>query len=607
MLPEEHAALMRDMDPLYNAAEGLVVSLRQTRKEVLRKGEQLCTQLAACPAFRHALADLYLHRAYEVKLAASELLNVVIVPLPAVALLAAEPYLVERLLRVLYAAATGECQEAVLSAGVAVLWSLSRLARYQVGLCATLSTAEVVRVAVTVTRAGGVLPADKAHCAFMYYVATVGKYWTDGVLGVQLAPIILERMRLPATPQLQLLTLSALAAVLAAEAAYPAYVCVLRASLAEIPKLVGGLVAGAAAGGAAAVFSANAMRLSVILRLLRLEVQLEVEQQQAAPAVVDAGVASFIECLNSGAAAASNLQPLMLQVVVAAACATPGGGGSRGVGAVPCCVALFCAAVAAAAPPAVLLPVMHALDDLIRTVHHKTAVATALQDHLPTLVHLLQHRDESVARASARVLAVLVTREQAAAATIAHGGVNALLQLLERPAVRLRTQEDALYTVNCLVKEGQQVSLFVAAGYVPACERLLLSCAASPTVHTLAALIMRRILTAPASPALLEAVQQLTQPWRGEPRVRAAATALLLQIAPELKGTAACAAAAAAAAVSHPFDVPVPPLPCVICMGEETRAWSVLPCCHMFHEECIRGWIVGAKRLTCPTCQYPLV
>ena len=372
---------------------------------------------------------------------------------------------------------------------------------------------------------------------------------------------------------------------MSAEAARSAYACVLHAFLHEVPSLVADMA-----------LPINVLRLTITMRLLIADVKRVATEWTPG---AEAAVLCFIHCLGSGTAGSAG--SLMLRVVAAAACANPG---ILAPTVIPCCADVFVRAVQSASA---LLPVLHTLDDLIRVPQMEAGVAAVLLagDGLTKLVKLVEYEDESVARAAVRVLAVLALKEPAALVIVTRGGVMGIVTLLNGSLTRIRTLEDAMYAVHALARSARAYAhVFVAAGCAPLCERLLGSCASTPTVLVLAALVMRYVcLGVPPTPTLLQTVAQLAQPWNTEAGVQAVAAALLHFLTPQ-EDTAARSALVAVSAISHPFDAPASSPPCVICMSDDVHAWSLLPCCHMFHEACINGWIVGAKRVTCPTCQF---
>jgi hypothetical protein len=248
---------------------------------------------------------------------------------------------------------------------------------------------------------------------------------------------------------------------------------------------------------------------------------------------------------------------------------------------------------------------MNALLALLRVLGPEVVAAHVgvLLPALPVLVKLLASPTPAVVASALGVLEYLALLQPAAVCIIGHGGAAALLPLLAGTS----HARGAASTASRLLRKAREgAGAFV--GYADACERLLTACDTAPELHVvvlslLLALALARLVATPPSPALVQSMLHLSL-MSSEPDTQLLAVRLLQRLVPALVERRQLAAAAAEVVIAQSFTMPAPARACAICMSEDVHDWTALPCCHVFHRDCIRSWLVVAKHATCPMCMY---
>ena len=275
--------------------------------------------------------------------------------------------------------------------------------------------------------------------------------------------------------------------------------------------------------------------------------------------------------------------------------------GTRTGDAVAHALAAAAACVVAGECPAM----MNSLLALLRALGPEEAAThvDVLLPALPVVVKLLASPIEVTVTSALGLLEYLALLQPAAVAVIGHGAVAALLPML---AVACHARA-AVSTASRLLRKARECA-GVFVGYADACERVMTACDATLETHTavlamLLALVLAGAMPAPASPALVRAVLHLSLA-SVDADTQLLAVRLLQRMTPALAERRQLAASAAELVIAQTFTMPAPVRACAICMGEDEHDWSALPCCHVFHRDCIHSWLVVAKRLTCPMCMY---
>jgi hypothetical protein len=570
LAPAELDSLLLRLDPSAASSEEMTLYLCGVKCELLRRGAEASQQLAANAPLCASLADLYLHREYHVKHTVSDLLCAMAATSRAVSItLAQHAAVVERLICMVRVGASHVRahympSDVVIHAATMSLRTLVYLATASPVVSLACSTVDFLTDAGIFTDAA----ARESYARLILALPpAAAPAWTDGSLGASVTPILVAYLE--EAPELFCKPiLEAIGCILRHESTPPAHASCRKVI---VDKLL----------------AANSSNILADL-YAQLTTSWMPETEALVRCFVDTGAESLMRIVSKAA---------KYDAVAVAS-----------MGAIPVLVA----ALLRVDKDRQVFAALNALCALLVCRHVSEDATTALLPHLALLVELLLHPNLWVARAASvamnRMCTVASQQAQAVATQLVVLGVFDKLRTL---CVRGEAAADALYLVAAVLHctGTQWLPKLQAAGYADACEQLLCT-QNKDDPEQVARMLAAAILCAVwipgnvPSPALLDVVLRLSQPWNVDAGARNIGRRLLRKLSPAMAVDTEWRAAAAAATAAEfaCFSVPNPQT-CSICMLEDTEEWTALPCCHLFHKECILQWVVGAQRHTCPMCQ----
>lgn len=557
------------LNPSAAGSEEMTLSLYNLKKELQRRGEGASMQLASCLPFCTALADLYLHREYHVKHGVSEVFHVMATASRAVSVaLAQHPTIVERLACLVrtgasHARAHVRTVAVVMDASDISLRVLVYLATASPVVSLALSTTEFLVDAGLCTN----VAARESYARLVFVLPiSAAPAWADGTMGACVAPVMAAHLE-DAPEALCRLLMEAFGNILGQEA----------------PRLGHGSCRKVIVDKLLAPNSSNVLA-DVYAQLMTAWMP---ETEALVRCFVDTGANVLMRIVGR----AAKFDALAV----------------ANMGAIPVLVA----ALLRVDQSRHMFGSLNALCALLVCRDVAEAATSALRPHVAMLVEFLAHPNLWVARAACvamnRMCTVAAQQAEVVATQLVMLGVfNKLLEL----CVRDSAAADALYLVVAVLHTAgkQWIPSLQALGYADTCEQLLCKPGKGQPAEVgrllAAVLCVAWVPGRVPSSALFAVVLRLTQPWNGDADTRRIGRRLLCKVSPDMavEEEWRAAAAVSTAAEFSSFTIAIPQT-CSICMMEDSEGWTALPCCHLFHKDCILQWIVGAQRHTCPMCQ----